>query len=207
MWWAITRKELTQGSKVVNTKVTTYFPYIPTISINILPRTQYRALSWFFIEKGGRGKPPVNVRGVGESRETVKQTDSGFGVDAQADPGGPSSPDLPLYVRPSPHNLRHGWELPCWLPAYRQAWHAAVHGIAKSQTWLSDWTTACLFDEASINIPEVWVERTSGCWIHPCPGRVVDPNFTGTEVPVLRTLPEFALYTSSSECSSISLII
>ena len=23
----------------------------------------------------------------------------------------------------------------------REAWHAAVHGITKSQTWLSDWTT------------------------------------------------------------------
>ena len=23
----------------------------------------------------------------------------------------------------------------------RDAWHAAVHGVAKSQTWLSDWTT------------------------------------------------------------------
>ena len=23
----------------------------------------------------------------------------------------------------------------------REAWHAAVHGVAKSQTWLSDWTT------------------------------------------------------------------
>ena len=22
----------------------------------------------------------------------------------------------------------------------REAWHAAVHGIAKSQSWLSDWT-------------------------------------------------------------------
>ena len=21
-----------------------------------------------------------------------------------------------------------------------EAWHAAVHGVAKSQTWLSDWT-------------------------------------------------------------------
>ena len=30
----------------------------------------------------------------------VKQTDSGFGVDAQADPGGPSSPDSPLHIRP-----------------------------------------------------------------------------------------------------------
>ena len=46
------------------------------------------------------GIAPVNVRGVGESRKIVKQTGSGLGVDAQADPGGPSSPDLPLHIRP-----------------------------------------------------------------------------------------------------------
>ena len=22
----------------------------------------------------------------------------------------------------------------------REAWHAAIHGVSKSQTWLSDWT-------------------------------------------------------------------
>ena len=26
------------------------------------------------------------------------------------------------------------------LVMYREAWHAAVHGVAKSRTWLSDWT-------------------------------------------------------------------
>ena len=26
------------------------------------------------------------------------------------------------------------------LVMYREAWHAVVHGVAKSQTWLSDWT-------------------------------------------------------------------
>ena len=46
------------------------------------------------------GIAPVNVRGVGESLKIVKQTGSGLGVDAQADPGGPSSPDLPLHIRP-----------------------------------------------------------------------------------------------------------
>ena len=26
----------------------------------------------------------------------------------------------------------------------REAWHAAVHGVARSQTWLSDWTTTTI---------------------------------------------------------------
>ena len=47
----------------------------------------------------------------------MRQTDSGFGVDARAGPGGPSSPDLPLPVRSSPHDLCHEWDLPLWLPA------------------------------------------------------------------------------------------
>ena len=25
----------------------------------------------------------------------------------------------------------------------REAWHAAVHGVTKSQTWLGEWTTTC----------------------------------------------------------------
>ena len=25
----------------------------------------------------------------------------------------------------------------------REAWHAAIHGVTKSRTWLSDWTEAC----------------------------------------------------------------
>ena len=38
----------------------------------------------------------MNIRGVGESHEVVKQTDSSFGVDAQAGPEGhPSSSGSP----------------------------------------------------------------------------------------------------------------
>ena len=34
----------------------------------------------------------------------------------------------------------------------REAWHAAVHGVAKSQTWLSDWTEMiCLFRMLTLN--------------------------------------------------------
>ena len=34
------------------------------------------------------GQPPVNVRGVGERHNIVKQTDFGSGVDARENPGG-----------------------------------------------------------------------------------------------------------------------
>ena len=34
-------------------------------------------------------------------------------------------------------NLSKLWEI----VKEREAWHAAVHGVAKSQTWLSDYTT------------------------------------------------------------------
>ena len=65
---------------------------------------------------------PVTVRGVGESHEAVKQTDSGFGVDAPADSGGPLRPDPPLPVRSLPHDLCHGWDLLWWLPAGYGSW-------------------------------------------------------------------------------------
>ena len=29
----------------------------------------------------------------------------------------------------------------------REAWHAAVHGVAKSHTWFSNWTTATIINE------------------------------------------------------------
>ena len=41
----------------------------------------------------------------------------------------------------------------------REAWHAAVHGVAKSQTWLSDWTelTETVFTSDS------WLKVSTHC--------------------------------------------
>ena len=70
-----------------------------------------------FPRERGSGIAPVNVRNVGESHKIIRQTDSGFGVDARAGPGSPLNPDPPLSVRSSPHDLCYGWDLPWWLPA------------------------------------------------------------------------------------------
>ena len=40
----------------------------------------------------------------------------------------------------------------------REAWRAAIHGVAKSQTWLSDWTEVN-WTEAE-NIKKRWQEYT-----------------------------------------------
>ena len=34
----------------------------------------------------------------------------------------------------------------------REAWHTAVHEVAKSWTWLSDWTTIATTDIISYNV-------------------------------------------------------
>ena len=49
----------------------------------------------------------------------------------------------------------------------REAWHAAVHGVAKSQTWLSNWTeredvgnlisVSSAFSESNLYIWKVYV--------------------------------------------------
>ena len=39
----------------------------------------------------------------------------------------------------------------------REAWHAAFHGVAKSWTWLSDWT--------ELNWTEGYVSKDIHCWI------------------------------------------
>ena len=60
----------------------------------------------FFREKWS-GVAPVNVRGVGESHETVKQTDSGSGVDARESLGSPLSSEA-LLKSSLPHDLVMG---------------------------------------------------------------------------------------------------
>ena len=51
------------------------------------------------------------------------------------------------------------------LVMYREAWRAAVHGVTKSQTWLSDWTELPLSHIRSYMI-SLWHHR--GCELPPC---------------------------------------
>jgi len=71
--------------------------------------------------------PPVNARGVGESCKIVKQTDSGFGVDAQADPGGDPRSLICFAHRALLHDLLMGGNSPAgsWQP-WMELWFAEV---------------------------------------------------------------------------------
>ena len=44
----------------------------------------------------------------------------------------------------------------------REAWHAAVHGLAKSQTQLSDWTTTTLITDVKEEEIPLYLLRSSG---------------------------------------------
>ena len=48
----------------------------------------------------------------------------------------------------------------------REAWCAAVHGVTKSQTWLSDWTESLLTSPLYLENP---IETTNHCKIKQCP--------------------------------------
>ena len=63
----------------------------------------------------------------------------------------------------------------------RESWHAAVHGVEKSQTWFSDWTTTRYFDDDHSDWCEVIPHcpifiATPACFIRL---QIINKNSTG----------------------------
>ena len=57
--------------------------------------------------------------------------------------------------RPVDMNLNKFWEV----VKYSEAWLAAIHGVAKSQTWLSDWTTTSNLQEEETKCSKTGIEH------------------------------------------------
>jgi len=72
----------------------------------------------------------------------------------------------------------------------REAWWAAVHGVEKSQTWLSDWTELNYFIVWCWFLPYIHMNQP---WVYMCPSILKSPT-TSLPTPSLWVVPEHQLW-------------
>ena len=68
----------------------------------------------------------------------------------------------------------------------REVWCAAVHGVAKSQTWLRDWTEVNWTEVHLENVTKhrVWCLEHSAGWIKTTPGTSLVGQWVGLHLPM-----------------------
>ena len=75
----------------------------------------------------------------------------------------------------------------------REAWHAVIHGVAKSRTWLSDWTelnwSLYLSNKCQSFIENIYTNPNYWCYHSPCYHPLLTQKIT---------TPSFELFSSSS---------
>ena len=105
----------------------------------------------------------------------------------------------------------------------REAWSAAVHGVARSQTWLSHWTTTTRFDTAFLTRSNCllisWLQSPSPVILEPKKRKSVTPFTVSPSIcHVLRGLDwmilvflilnfKWAFHSPPSPSSRISLVL
>ena len=95
----------------------------------------------------------------------------------------------------------------------REAWRAVVHGVAKSRTWLSDWTELndvyteydlCVYRPLS----RVWLFATPWTTVHHTPLSMVFPKqeyWSGLPFPSPGGLPNPGIEPRSPELQAVAL--
>ena len=89
---------------------------------------------WIFI---GRADTEVPILGPPDAKRQLIRKNPDAGKNWRQEKGATEDEVVRWHYWLNGHSLSKLQEI----VKDREAWHAAVHGVAKSQTWLSDWTT------------------------------------------------------------------
>ena len=123
-------------ASVVQDLYFTYFTRLPQMfhktSLSIKPVNPEGNQSWIFI---GRADAEAPVLWPPDVKTWLTGKDPDAGKDWRQEEGTTEDETVGWHHQLNGHKFEQAPGLVDW-----KAWRAAVHGVAKSQTWLSDWT-------------------------------------------------------------------